>query len=293
MTTEIDAILRRVAAGELTPEEALPLVDAAQRAEGSGTVPEWGTPLGTKDATGGPETETTSPGREGPVRGVRIAISYRSVDVVADPTVDSVSVNGPHSVRRDGDVLVIESTQFQGFTEFDGGRGEPGGSGGAWSFMPRSAAWARGIRGGHVTVRVNPTLPVTLDSAGAAVRLSGCEGGARVRLVAASLKLERVRGPLEIDALTSSVKGTAAITGDSRISGESASVKLTLLAGSDVRMSVGANRMGKIILPGRPHPGAAHRSESVVGSGAGTLVVDGVMSSITISAEQGLLQESA
>jgi len=110
--------------------------------------------------------------------------------------------------------------------------------------------------------------------------------------VAASLKLERVRGPLEIDALTSSVKGTAALTGNSRISGESASVKLTLLAGSDVRVSAGSNRMGKIILPGHPQPGAAHRSESVVGSGAGTLVVDGVMSSITIAAEQGL-QESA
>jgi hypothetical protein len=34
MTEELDAILRRVAAGELTPEEAEPLVDAATRRTG-------------------------------------------------------------------------------------------------------------------------------------------------------------------------------------------------------------------------------------------------------------------
>jgi hypothetical protein len=294
MDTALDDILRRVAAGELTPEEALPLIDAAQPAAASARgdeSPHWGTPESEARRAGGPETERTTAGREGPVHDVRIAVSYRSVDVVADPSVDQVSVSGTHSVRREGDTLIVESTQLNGFTEFDGDG--PGDVRGAWSFMPRSAAWARSVKGGHLTVRVNPKLPITVDTAGAALRISGCEGGARIRLVAASLKLDRVRGPLEIDALTSSVKGTAAVTGTSRISGESASVKLTLLPGTDVRVSAAGNRMSKIVLPGSPVAGQPYRVESVLGDGQGRLTVDGVMSSISLTADAGVARASA
>jgi hypothetical protein len=295
MDSDLDAILRKVAAGELTPEEALPLIDAAQAASAppAGTAaPDWGTPSEGQARPGGPETETTTAGREGPVRDVRISVSYRSVDVVADPTVDRIAVSGTHTVRREGDTLVVESTQFQGFTEFEHGiRGEAGG--GAWAFLPRSTAWARNVKGEHVTIRVNPSLPITVDTAGAALRVTGCEGGARIRAVAASLKLDRLRGPLELDALTAAVKGTVAVTGDSRISAESASVKLTLLPGSDVRVRAVGNRFGKIVLPGAPGHTAEGAPESVLGNGTGQLVVDGVMSSVLLTAEQGASRASA
>jgi hypothetical protein len=294
MATDLDSILRRVSAGELTPEEALPLIDAAQKAaasSGTDGSPEWGTPGSGSAGVGGPETETVAPGREGPIRDVRISISYRTIDVVADPTVAQVSVSGTHSVRREGDTLIVDSNAFHGFTEFDGDG--PDSRGGAWSFMPRSTAWARSMKGEHVTVRVNPTLPVTMDSVGSSLRVSGCEGGLRIRLVAASLKLDRARGPLEIDAMTSSVKGSAAITGTSRISGESSSVKLLLLAGTDVRARAVNNRMGKIVLPGYPTTGRDGRQESVLGEGGGQLTVDGVMSSITLSADAGVHRASA
>jgi hypothetical protein len=289
MDTDLDAVLRRVAAGELTPEQALPLIDAAQRASAPSGAPEWGTPGTGAGSTGGPETEHTAAGREGPVSGVRVSASYRSVDVVADPTVDNISVSGVHAIRREGDVLVVEINSFHGFTEFDEGPVEMRG---AWSFMPRSAAWARSMKGEHLTVRINPRLPITIDSVGAAVRVSGCEGGARIRVVAASLKLDRLRGPLEIDALTSSVKGTAAVTGSSRISAESASVKLSLLEGTDVRVSASSNRMGKIVLPGRPESGGSGTT-SVLGAGAGRLVVDGVMSSVVLTADGATRRASA
>jgi hypothetical protein len=282
MSSDLDAILRRVAAGELTPEEALPLIDAAQASQGSG-APEWGTPSGGSARPGGPESETTDPAREAPARAVRISVSYRSVDVVADPSVNQVAVSGSHVIHRDGDTLVVESNQFHGFTEFEHGRGD---SGGAWSFLPRSTAWARAVKGDHLTVRVNPNLPITIDSAGAGLRVSGFEAGARIRVVAASLKLERMRGSLELDALTSGVKGTAAVTGDSRISAESSSVKLLLLRGSDVRVSGGGNRWGKVVLPGQPDQRSA-KQESVLGAGTGRLTVEGVMSSIVLSAEAG------
>jgi hypothetical protein len=294
MTSDLDAILRRVAAGELTPEDALPLIDAAQATSAppaGHAAPEWGTPSAAAGSPRGPESESTAAGREGPARDVRISVSYRSVAVVADPTVDQIAVSGGHTVRHEGDTLVVECTQFQGFTEFESGRFEAGP--GAWSFLPRSAAWARGMKGEHVEVRVNPTLPITVDTVGAAVRISGCSEGARIRAVAASLKLDHVRGPLQLDALTSAVKGTAAVTGDCRISAESASVKLTLLAGSDVRVSSSGNRLGKIVLPGSPQHGAGGLAESVLGNGTGRLIVDGVMSSVVLTADQAAFRASA
>jgi hypothetical protein len=287
MDDDLDSILRRVAAGELTPEQALPLIDAAKAASSpSGSSdPAWGTAPTTPPGSPGAAEGAPATGRSeaGPPRDVRISVNYRSLDVVADPSVDTVAVSGGHTVRRDGDTLVVESTQFQGFVEFD--EGEFGRSGGAWSFLPRSTAWARSVKGQHVTVRVNPSMPITIDCAGSSLRVSGCEGGSRIRVVATSLKLDRVRGPLELDALTSSVKGSVAITGTSRISAESSSVKLVLQPGTDVRVSATANRMGKIVLPGTPVPGPNGQPESVLGDGSGRLVVDGVMSSIALSSD--------
>ncbi len=278
MSEDLDAILRRVAAGELTPEEALPLIDAA-RAQ---SAPEWGTPSSTPPgAPGAPETPPV--GAAGAPRAVRVAVSYRSVDVIGDPSVDQVSVTGSHSVRREGDLLVVSSVEMPGFA----GVGFERAGSGSWSFMglPRSTAWAKAMKGDHVVVRVNPALPIEIDSAAAAVRVGGCEGGARIRIVAASLKVERLRGPLDLEALTSSVKGTAAITGESRIVGESSSVKLSLLPGSDFRARTGGNRLGKLVLPGTPSAGPSGEPESVVGSGEGRLVVEGVMSSIVLTTE--------
>lgn len=295
MSDDLDAILRRVAAGELTPEEALPLVDAARAA----SAPDWGTPPSAPPGSpGSPETppapDQPAPQAEGTrPRAVRISVSYRSVDVIGDPSVDTVLASGSHTVRREGDVLVVESLQLPGFVEFETGGGQE--SGGSWAFvgLTRSSAWARSMKGGHVTIRVNPSLPLEIDSAASAVRVSGCEGGARIRVVAASLKVDRLRGQLELEALTSSVKGTAAITGTSRISCESSSVKLSLLPGSNFRATTGPNRLGKVVLPGEPVSGPSGQAESIVGAGEGTLLVDGVMSSIMISSDETRFRATA
>ena len=173
-----------------------------------------------------------------------------------------------------------------GFSDFEFEQGNAGRSG-PWSFigLPRSVAWARGMKGEHVTVRVNPLLAVEIDSAASAVRVSGCEGGVKIRVVAASVKLERIRGALTVEALTSSVKGSAAVTGESRIAGESSSVKLSLLPGSNVRARMVSNRLGKVVLPGAPAAGTVPQPESVVGQGEGSLLVEGSMSSITITTD--------
>jgi hypothetical protein len=272
----IEEILRRVAGGELTPEEALPLLDAARAtseppraAPQPEPAPAWGTP----DAA---LTEGTT--------AIRINASYRSVDIVADATVTQVAVSGQHTVRREGTVLVVESqdTPFSG----DGERG------GGFSFadLPRGLAWAKSWKDQRLVVRVNPELPVELDAAGASIKVSGFDAGAKLRLIASALKLERMRGPLDIDALTSSVKGFAAPTGTSRIACESSSVKLILGAGSDVHIRA-RNRMGKVVLPTSVSKGGLvdpDVAEATVGAGRGELTVEAVMSSVILTGDTGV-----
>jgi hypothetical protein len=284
MANETEEILRRVAAGELTPEQALPLLDAAKGPNEPAASPEgapaWGTPPGPgfPRVTGGEPISTSDRPRL-----VRVAASYRSIELVADPSVDGAFVTGEHTVRRDGEALVVEASSLP----FLGDDEEPMGARFSFSNLPKTLASARNWKNEHLTVRFNPELPLELDVAGASVRMVGGEAGARVRLLASALKVDRVRGPLDVDAVSSSVKGTLGPSGASRISAESSSVKVQLLAGTGVRIHA-RNRMGKVVLPSgvtkgdMVDPGIR---ESVVGDGRGELVIESVMSSVVIGAD--------
>jgi hypothetical protein len=288
MANEMEEILRRVAAGELTPQEALPLLDAAgagrpaqasagDAATGSasaGEPPAWGTPPGPDLRGGEPEPPT------GPVRLVRINASYRPVQIVADPSVAEAFVSGEHTVHRDGGALVVEAT-VRRFT------GEDEGPRFSFSQLPQTLAWARSLQNDRLVVRVNPALPFELDAVGASIRVSGGEAGARMRLFASALKVDALRGPLDVDASSSSLKGTIGPSGTSRIAAESSSVKVSLLAGTGVRIHV-RNRMGKVVVPSgvtkgdMVEPGVR---DSVVGDGSGELTVEAVMSSVAIGTD--------
>jgi hypothetical protein len=184
-------------------------------------------------------------------------------------------------VRRDGDALVVEASGLP-----TGGQDE---SQGTFSFsnLPRTLARARDIQRQDLTVRFNPRLPLELDVAGASVRVVGGEAGARIRLLASALKVDNLRGPIDLDAVSSSVKGTLGPSGSSRISAESSSVKVSLVAGTGVRVNA-RNRMGKVVLPtgvtkgDMVDPGLR---EAVVGDGRGELSVESVMSSVVIGAD--------
>lgn len=295
MMNEMEDILRRVAAGELSPQEALPLIDAAKReaaansdADGTGSAasaaagdaaeaPPWGTSPGPGPRGGSSEPISSS---DRPTM-VRVAVSYRALRIIADPGVAGAFVSGEHTVRRDGDALVVEAS---GLPLFSGDDDEPGGGRFSFSNLPRTIARARALQNESLVVRFNPYLPLELDVAGASVRITGGEAGARMRLLASALKVDTLRGPIDLDAVSSSVKGTLGPSGSSRISAESSSVKVSLLAGSDVRIRA-RNRMGKVVLPtgmtkgDMVDPGIR---EAVVGAGHGELSVEAVMSSVVI-----------
>lgn len=272
-------VLRRVAAGELTPEQALPLLEAARAdavpapGQAAADAPVWGTSPGPSPAPAGSEG----------VQLVRIAVSYRSLRVLADPGVDGAFVSGDHTVRRDGSALVVEASGLPG-----GGAGEDEPAGKfSFSNLPRTLTRAREIQQQDLTVRFNPRLPLEIDVAGASVRIVGGEAGARIRLLASALKVDALRGPIDLDAVTSSVKGTLGPTGSSRISAESSSVKVNLVAGTGVRVSA-RNRMGKVLLPSGGTKGDMvdpGLRECVIGDGRGELAVESVMSSVVIGAD--------
>lgn len=335
MGTPLEDVLKRVAAGELTPEEALRLIDADQpgqpgetfdpagpsrngdsavdpaagttsagaeppRAPAPGATPVGATPVGsgasrTDDALHEPGSgrgldddppPSASTYRRGPGRtpAVRVLAAYRMVTVVGDPTVSRVHVTGHHSVRKEGDLLVVDAGWQPGARHEEG---EEQGLRFAFAALPRGLSWATGWAEGTLTVRVNPELPLEIDATGASLRVSGLEGGGRLRLLASSLKVERWRGPLNLDARSSSVKGSLLPTGESRIAAEQSSIKVTLLPGTSLRMTA-TNRMGKLILPGRVSKDGIGFGETIhtqVGHGEGNLVLESVMSSVVIATE--------
>jgi len=297
----VEEILRQVSSGELSPEQALPLLDAAEASStpsvasdpAADSTPAPVQPLASEPPSGAAaETdETGEPARPAwgsaagtvtqAVTGVRVHASYRSVDIVADPSVAQVAVSGNHTVRHDGSTLVVESQDSPFSPPGEGG----GRTGFSFADLPRSLAWAKAWTEQRLVVRVNPELAFELDAAGASVKVSGLEHGARLRVIASALKLERVRGPLDIDALSASVKGFAAPTGTSRITSESSSVKLILGPGTDVKIKA-RNRMGKVVLPTAVSKGGLvdpDVAEATVGAGRGELTIDAVMSSVVLS----------
>ena len=274
MGSSLDDLLKRVAEGRLSPEDALRLIDGEPVPTGGDTLHEPG---------GTSPDDTHDRAAAGRVRVVRLLAAYRQVTVVADPTVTQVHVTGNHTVRQEGEVLVVEGS----WNPFGGrGDGDDGGLRFAFSALPRGLSWGPSGPESNLTVRINPEVRLEVDATGASLRISGPEAGVRLRLLASSLKVDRLRGPLDLDARTSSVKGSLGPSGQSRIGAEQSSVKVTLLRGTSLRLTA-TNRMGKVILPGRVSKdgGFGETIHDLVGGGEGALVVDASMSSIMIAAE--------
>src|SRR5215207_4049118 len=103
MTDRIRSLLEDVAAGRIDPAEAARVLDE----------------LRTEGAQPPPEGEVGPPAVLDVTRLVIRGLS-RSVHLIADPTVTTVSVDGQHVVRREGGTLVIsgEVDRFPGDEAF-------------------------------------------------------------------------------------------------------------------------------------------------------------------------------
>jgi hypothetical protein len=292
MAEWLDDILKRVASGELAPEEALRLIEPEAAGGAAVGSAEESAAYGGSSATGrepgtAPDPLLREPGTDGAgddaVRAVRLQSAYRQITVIADAGVRQVMVSGEHTVRREGDLMIVDGGLFVSRPGWE--RGEQG-SGFSFAALPRTVAWARAMPDAQLTLRINPELPLQLDLTGASVRLAGMEAGVRARLLACSFKVDRLRGPVDLDLRTSSMKGTLGPTGSSRISVEQSSLKIALLPDVGVDLSA-TNRMSKIMLPGVTSKGAGtgETIRSRVGSGVADLAIDALMSSVAVTCD--------
>lgn len=268
MSQDVESVLRRVASGELSPEEALKLLDGTPDASAApdrpaGSAPVLGTPP-TRTAVSTPAS----------LKRLKVNSSYRSLEIVADPQVAQALVTGEHSVQLDDGVMTV-TTPGPWDSDTEGPQF-------SFSALPRTLNWIRSWRDRQVRIKVNPDIPLELDLTGVELNVIGMIGGLSARINASAVKLDRVEGAIDLQTFSASLKGSVVIRGASQLVSESSSVRLTLASGSDARIEA-TSRMGRLNLPddgGHPRDGETVRFN--VGNGENTFTVDSVMSSVTI-----------
>ena len=202
-------ILNRVASGELTPEQAATLL--------AGTAPTGSTT---------PEAPSTEPL---PVR--RLAIRSRAMRLVvrADSSVDTAIAEGPHRVSHVGDTLTVNSDLSAGEYETE---------------APKSAFanWLSNMNraGETLTVRVNPDLPLEVLCIAGSAEVTGVRAGASIGVEAGSAKLLDGAGRLTLSVASGSADVEWRFSGESSVSTDLGSSRVSVLPGSDVSITAEA-----------------------------------------------------
>jgi hypothetical protein len=238
-------ILQRVAAGELSPDEAAALLDepAAEGAVATATLP------GERAAR------------------LRVVRTAGWTEIVGDPGVQEAVAEGPHVARRQGDTLIIEGEEDT--AELPGFR----------------FSWRRGyhFHFGDVKplrIRMNPNLPLEVEAQAGSLRVQDVKGPIRAEVQAGQTRIEGFEAPLQLTARAGSVRASGHLDqGSSRISCEAGSVKLRLDSASSVKVTA-RTTLGSITVDGRPD-----RGSWVIGDGQGSLDIETTMGSVRVLAD--------
>ncbi len=249
----IQELLKQVAAGTISPEEAAARVAQMQ--------------------------QTAVALQEQPVGRIRVTGLVHPTKIVGDPQIKDAVVQGPHRAARDGDAMVIT--------------GMPSDEDGGWfSFRwPDRLPFGQGASGGPlrpVLIRMNPGLPLEVEMAAGLLTVEGVRGPIRADIQAGSAKVEGFSQPIDLNVTwgTVSVRGLLD-AGSSRIRCEAGTVKVRLEAGSSVRV-VARSTLGKISLPGDP-PGLVEGwtmggevHEKVIGAGTARLDIEATTGAVWV-----------
>jgi hypothetical protein len=235
-TTSLRDLLTRVASGDLDPAEAARLLDEDPAAP----------TLDRRDGIGS----------EAPPSGVAIHAGGVKLTIVADPTVATAVADGPHALRREGSVLVLDAPSEDGY------RTTP---------SPRFLGWVptvwTGGRGQKVLVRINPSLPLTVEATACAVEISGMRAALTLGGSASSVSVRDHVGALHGSLAMGSLDVVATVSEPSDLACELGSVDVRLLPGSDVTVTATTD-LGEVKLPDKPKREAASaRQTYVVGEG--------------------------
>src|SRR5215472_3930908 len=257
MSDDRKAVLERVARGELSPAEGAALLEEieAQAAPSSSAQDprDWAADWTRDTAWTAPPPPPASGERAARVRIVR---AIGTADIVGDPTVHEAVAEGPHVARRKGDTVVIE------------GEEDPFG-------MP-------GFHFGDMVplrVRVNPDLPLEVESQAGKLTIRGVHAPIRAEVQAGSTDIVDFRGPLDLSVQAGSVRARGRLDyGASRIRCEAGGVRIRLERGSSVRVSA-RTTLGKVQFDN-------DGSEPwVIGGGEGTPDISATMGSVRVTTD--------
>lgn len=249
MSDELRALLEDVAAGKVSAQEA-----AAKVEQLSGEVP--------------------APADDQPVARLVIKGGAVRMTVTGDPSVAEAVASGPHTMRREGDALVIDTNAPGDFS----------------TSAPRSAllTWVGQMVnrvGATVDIRVNPDLPLQVLLVGGGLEMSGVRAGASVGVEAGSAQLSG-SGPLLLDVASGSGKVDWTFSGQSRVRADMGSVNVTVAPDSDVTVTAEASlgqavvhAAGGVIKAAQDVP----TPPVVVGAGNGQLTVVARMGAAQVS----------
>ncbi len=251
-------LLARVAAGDLDPAEAARLLDedsAAPRLDDA-EVP-------------------ASPSRlDDAVTALVLHAGGVKLTLTADPTVATAVVDGPHALRREGGTLVIDA---------------PGQDGWRTTPPPRFLGWVptvwTGGRGEKVTVRVNPSIPVTVEATACAVEISGLRAALTLGGSASSVKVRDHEGALHGSMAMGSLAVVATVAEPSDLACELGSLDVRLTGRSDVTITATCE-LGEVKVAGpdgrRQAESSSSRETVVAGSGTHPFTVAVRLGSATV-----------
>lgn len=256
-------ILERVANGELSPEEAAELLEPAQAGPPAGDTPF-------------PEADVTT---------LHLIGAFRTTVVTADPSVRTVSVEGPHRARLEGSTLVIDGDDehADGFT-FESRRG-----------LRRGRHFRLGVdnpRPVPLRVLANPSLALIAEVAAGTLKIVDMRGPITAEVAAGALSITGAEGPLDLTTAAGPIKVQGRITtGEHRIRCEAGAVKVILDPASSVSIHARAS-LGKVVLPGSSGPGGfaigSAQSDAVIGDGAATMSIECAVGGVKVVVEEGV-----
>jgi hypothetical protein len=286
---ELRSLLTDVAEGRVDPSEAAARLARLDADSAGQPADPWAEATGTSaPSTGsGPAFERTEPAAPGPgageapVRRVVVQSSARPVRVVADATVATFTVEGPHAIRRDGETARVE-VPVAGHPDAPGTYRYERKTG-----ISRWIGQATFV-GVPLTVRINPDLALEVEIMAGSADVTGLRGALAFSVTAGSVKATDCTGPFTGTLRAGSAKlDVRPSAGTSHIRVESGSVDLRLQPGSDVKLRAHAE-LGEVKVRGRD--GAPTRVvdregsyEVVVGAGTASVDVDVVMGSVKVT----------
>jgi hypothetical protein len=206
------------------------------------------------------------------VQRVTVRAIGRRVRLIGEPSVAGVAVDGPHSVKREGDTLTVTSDGDMSVS-LDG----------LSMLRARSVGDFVSPFGGltkELQVRVNPRLQVEVEVTGGSVSAERLPALTRVRVTAGTARVADVDGPIDLLVQAGSVNLDAQLTkGRSRIRVESGSASVHLRRGSDVRVHSEA-QLGRVTWTGAVN---GPSTDVEIGQGRAALNVEVLMGAAQLS----------